>query len=299
MANTSFPKAFAHVDGKIIPLQEAKVSALDRGFLFGDAVYEVLWVHKGKQWLKEGHYNRLDRSLKLVRIHGVDLNALDQKVQQTIEFGNFQDAIVYIQITRGSALRAHAFPKDAKPFEFLYVQEFKDPYSDMRTNGIGLLSRVDIRWDHCDIKSTNLLANVLAIQDAKEAGCHEVLFHLKDGTITESAHSSLFGVLDGIIYTSPTSEWILPGITRDHILSVCAKEGIPLREKSLHLDQLEKVSELFITGTTCGVLPVATLDGKKIGNGKPGPVAQRVSDAYWKTVKEWANSESPEKGIGL
>ena len=180
-----------------------------------------------------------------------------------------------------------------------YVQEFKDPYSDMRANGIGLLSRVDIRWDHCDIKSTNLLANVLAIQDAKEAGCHEVLFHLKDGTITESAHSSLFGVLDGIIYTSPTSEWILPGITRDHILSVCAKEGIPLREKSLHLDQLEKVSELFITGTTCGVLPVATLDGKKIGNGKPGPVAQRVSDAYWKTVNEWANSESPEKGIGL
>ena len=111
MANTSFPKAFANMDGKIIPLQEAKVSALDRGFLFGDAVYEVLWVHKGKQWLKEGHYNRLDRSLKLVRIHGVDLNALDQKVQQTIEFGKFQDAIVYIQITRGSAPRAHAFSK--------------------------------------------------------------------------------------------------------------------------------------------------------------------------------------------
>lgn len=299
MAEAPFPKALANIEGKIIPLQDAKVSALDRGFLFGDAVYEVLWVHQGKQWLQEGHYQRLERSLKLVRIHGVDVSALANRVAETIEKGQFQEAIVYIQITRGAAPRAHAFPKDVKPFEFLYVQEFTDPYQAMRNNGIALLSRPDIRWDHCDIKSTNLLANVLAIQDAREAGCHEVLFHLKDGTITESAHSSLFGVLEGIVYTSPTNELILPGITRDHILSLLASEGIPVREKSLHMDQLPKVSELFITGTTCGVLPVTTLDGKKVGNGQPGPIAGQISNAYWKSVQDWISSPALEKGTGI
>lgn len=282
------PFALANINGEITPLSEAKIPALDRGFLFGDAVYEVMWVNQGKMWLEKEHFIRLERSLNLIRIQGVDLVSLATRVYETIEAGKFKNAIVYIQITRGAAPRSHAFPKDVKPFEFLFVQEFNDPYAEMREKGIHLLSRPDIRWDHCDIKSTNLLANVLAIQESKEAGCQEVLFYLKDGTITESAHSSLFGVLDGTIYTSPSSELILPGVTRNHLLNLIAKNGIPIKEKSLNMEQLGQISELFITGTTSGVLPVVVVDKKVIGDGKPGPITRTVEKAYWDAVKNWA-----------
>ena len=282
------PFALANINGEITPLSEAKIPALDRGFLFGDAVYEVMWVNQGKMWLEEEHFTRLERSLNLIRIQGVNLVSLAARVYETIATGKFKNAIVYVQITRGAAPRSHAFPKDVKPFEFLFVQEFNDPYAEMREKGIHLLSRPDIRWDHCDIKSTNLLANVLAIQESKEAGCQEVLFYLKDGTITESAHSSLFGVLNGILYTSPSSELILPGITRNHLLNLIAKNGIPIKEKSLHMEQLGQISELFITGTTSGVLPVVAVDKKVIGDGKPGPITRRVEKAYWDAVKNWA-----------
>ncbi len=279
------PFALANINGEITPLSEAKIPALDRGFLFGDAVYEVIWLNQGKMWLEEEHFIRLERSLNLIRIKGVDLVSLAARVYETITAGKFKNAIVYIQITRGAAPRSHAFPKDVKPFEFLFVQEFNDPYAEMREKGIHLLSRPDIRWDHCDIKSTNLLANVLAIQESKEAGCQEVLFYLKDGTITESAHSSLFGVLDGILYTSPSSELILPGITRNHLLNLITKVGIPIREQSLQMDQLGQISELFISGTTSGVIPVVAVDKKVIGDGKPGPITRRIEKAYWDSVK--------------
>lgn len=294
------PFALANINGEICPLSEAKVPALDRGFLFGDAVYEVMWVDQGRMWLEEEHFIRLERSLKLIRIEGVDIPTLTARVYETINAGNFKNAIVYIQITRGSAPRSHAFPKNVKPFEFLFVQEFNDPYSEMREKGIHLLSRPDIRWDHCDIKSTNLLANVLAIQDSKEAGCHEVLFYLKDGTITESAHSSLFGVLDGVLYTSPCSDLILPGITRNHILNLTTKAEIPTREKSLHIELLGQVSELFISGTTSGVLPVVTVDNKPIGDGKPGPITRKIEKAYWDSVKAWNSGTSHKQdGSGI
>ncbi len=294
------PYALANINGEITPLSEAKIPALDRGFLFGDAVYEVMWVHQGRMWLEEEHFVRLERSLNLIRIKGVNLETLAGRVYETITAGKFKNAIVYIQITRGAAPRSHAFPKDVKPFEFLFVQEFNDPYAEMREKGIHLLSRPDIRWDHCDIKSTNLLANVLAIQDSKEAGCQEVLFYLKDGTITESAHSSLFGVIDGILYTSPCSDLILPGITRDHLLKLIAKAGIPAREKSLQMEQLGQISELFISGTTSGVLPVIAVDKNPIGEGKPGPITRIVEKAYWDSVKIWGQSaKHKQDGLGI
>ena len=294
------PYALANINGEITPLSEAKIPALDRGFLFGDAVYEVMWVHQGRMWLEEEHFVRLERSLHLIRIKGVNLETLAGRVYETITAGKFKNAIVYIQITRGAAPRSHAFPKDVKPFEFLFVQEFNDPYAEMREKGIHLLSRPDIRWDHCDIKSTNLLANVLAIQDSKEAGCQEVLFYLKDGTITESAHSSLFGVMDGILYTSPCSDLILPGITRDHLLKLIAKAGIPAREKSLQMEQLGQISELFISGTTSGVLPVIAVDKNPIGEGKPGPITRIIEKAYWDSVKIWGQgTKHKQDGSGI
>src|SRR5262249_1246352 len=193
----------ANVNGQTMPLADVKVSAMDRGFLFGDAVYEVLRVYQGKPWLMDDHMRRLARSLDAIRIQGVDLARLGRRVIETIALGPFREAIVYIQITRGAAPRTHKFPAGVTPLELLYVQEFSDPYTPYRQNGAPVITQPDTRWDRCDIKSTNLLGNVLAMQNAVEGGCVEALFFLPDGTLTEGTHTSFFGVLDGTLLTSP------------------------------------------------------------------------------------------------
>jgi D-alanine transaminase len=277
----------ANINGVPLPLSEAKVSALDRGFLFGDAVYEVLRVYGGKPWLEEEHFRRLERSLEAVRITGVDVARIRQRVRETIRAGGFREATAYVQVTRGAAPRGHGFPAGATPLEFLYVQEFGDPYAAARAQGAGVITHPDIRWDRCDIKSTNLLANVLAVQAAKEAGCPEALLYLPDGTLTEGTHTSFFGVLHGTVLTAPNSNAILPGVTRGLVLRLAARAGVPVREHVLKRDDLARVSELFLTGTTSEVLPVVTVDGRPVGDGRPGPIARRLQEAYRQAVREF------------
>jgi len=277
----------ANLNGKQMPLAEVMIPALDRGFLFGDAVYEVLRVYRGRLWLEQEHWQRLDRSLRAVRIVGVDLNRLRQRVFETITAGSFLEATVYVQITRGVAPRAHAFPTDALPLEFLYVKEFKDPYAEIRETGAAVITLPDIRWDRCDIKSTNLLANILAAQAAKEADCQEALLYLPDGTLTEGTHTSFFGVLDGALLTAPTSPAILPGITRGLILRLAQQAGIRVQEHVLKRDDLKRVSELFLTGTTSEILPITRVDGHPIADGKPGLISRKLQDAYAKAVAEF------------
>jgi D-alanine transaminase len=278
-------EALANLNGEIIPLAEAKVSALDRGFLFGDAVYEVLRVYQGRPWLEEEHFRRLERSLTAIRISGVDLGRLRRRMRETIAAGKFNEAAVYIQITRGAAPRAHPFPVGTIPLEFLFVQEFLDRYDEARQRGTDVITQPDIRWDRCDIKSTNLLANVLARQAATEAGAVEALFYLPDGTLTEGTHTSFFGVLDGAVLTAPNSNAILPGITRGLILRLAARAGIPVREQVLKRIDLAHVSELFLTGTTSEVLPVVQVDSQPVGDGRPGPVTRRLQEAYAEAVR--------------
>src|SRR5438128_7981440 len=141
----------ANINGVSMPLAEVRISALDRGFLFGDAVYEVLRVYGGKPWLKEEHFARLSRSLEAIRIRGVDVSRVEKRMLETIAGGPFREAIVYIQITRGAAPRTHAFPENATPLEFFYVQEFTDPYREARVTGAGVITHPDLRWDRCDI----------------------------------------------------------------------------------------------------------------------------------------------------
>src|SRR5262245_17019061 len=281
----------ANLNGKQMPLAEVMIPALDRGFLFGDAVYEVLRVYRGRLWLEEEHWQRLDRSLNAVRLVGVDLDRLRRRVLETMAAGPFLEATVYIQITRGVAPRAHAFPTDAVPLEFLYLKEFKDPYAEIRETGAAVITLPDIRWDRCDIKSTNLLANILAAQAAKEAGCQEALLYLPDGTLTEGTHTSFFGVLDGALLTAPQSNAILPGITRGLIVRLANRARLPLREQSLTQEDLARVSELFLTGTTSEVLPIVTVDGKRIGDGKSGPVTRRLQEAYAEEVREFVRKD--------
>jgi D-alanine transaminase len=285
----------ANLNGERVPLAEAKVSVLDRGFLFGDAVYEVLRVYDRKPWLLAEHFRRLAASLEAVRILGIDLDRLRGRLLETIAAGPFREAMAYLQITRGAAPRAHPFPEKAMPLEFLYVAEFHDPYAEARRTGAAVVTQPDVRWDRCDIKSTNLLGNVLAMQAAKEAGCLEALLYLPDGTLTEGTHTSFFGVLDGSVLTAPNSNAILPGITRSLVLRLAARAGIPVREQVLRRDELARVSELFLTGTTSEVLPVVRVDGRPVGDGKPGPVARRLQEVYREAVREFLASP-PSRG---
>ena len=283
-------QALANLNGQQMPLAAVKIPALDRGFLFGDAVYEVLRVYQGRPWLADEHFERLARSLQAIRIQGVDVARLRRRMQETITAGRFQEATVYIQITRGAAPRSHPFPAQATPLELLYVQEFDDPYRSARLTGGAVSTQPDSRWDRCDIKSTNLLANVLAMQAAKEHDCVEALFCLPDGTLTEGTHTSFFGVLEGAVLTAPNSNAILPGITRGLLLKLAASAKIPVREQVLKQSDLESVSELFLTGTTSEILPIIRVDDQTIGNGKPGPITRRLQDAYQQAVADYLRS---------
>jgi D-alanine transaminase len=280
-------EALANLNGVLMPLTEARVPTLDRGFLFGDAVYEVLRVYRGRPWLVDEHFQRLARSLEAIRIQGIDLTRLRGRMRDTIAAGPFDEATVYIQITRGAAPRAHPFPAQATPLEFLFVQEFHDHYVQARQNGAAVVTETDLRWDRCDIKSTNLLANVLARQAAAEAGCPEAILYLPDGTLTEGTHTSFFGVLDGTVLTRPTSTAILPGITRSLILRLTAQAGIPVREQIIKRTDLSRVTELFLTGTTSEVLPVVRVDNQAVGTGHPGPITRRIQEAYGRAVAEF------------
>lgn len=279
----------ANLNGVQMPLSQVRVPALDRGFLFGDAVYEVLRVYQGKPWLEEEHFARFARSLEAIRIRGVDLPRLRQRLHATLAAGPFREATVYLQVTRGAAPRSHPFPDQATPLEFLYAQEFIDPYADSRRDGAGVITHPDQRWDRCDIKSTNLLGNVLAMQTAKEAGCVEAILYLPDGTVTEGTHTSLFGVLHGSLLTAPNSHEILPGITRGLVVHLAERAGVPLQEHVLTRDNLAEVTELFLTGTTTEVLPIIRVDNRPIGVGQPGPVTRRLQQAYSEAVREFCS----------
>ncbi len=280
-------QALANVNGEIQPLEDVRISVLDRGFLFGDAVYEVIRVYGGKPFLIDEHLRRLSQSMESIRLEGADMRDIIARINGTINAGEFQEAIVYIQITRGSAPRKHAFPENYQPFQLIWVQPFQDAYADARQNGASVVTTPDIRWHRCDIKSTNLLGNVLGAQVAAEAGCMEAIFYREDGTLTEGSHTNLFGVRDGAIVTAPRSNAILPGITRELISRLAEQAAIPMIEDYLRRDELSTLSELFVSGTTSEVMPVVRIDDQTIGDGKPGPVTRRLQEAYAKAVQEF------------
>jgi D-alanine transaminase len=280
-------RALANLNGVQMPLEDVKVSALDRGFLFGDAVYEVLRIYRGKPWLLEAHWQRFAASLQAVRIAGVDLERVKRRMLDTIAAGHFEEALAYIQVTRGVAPRRHVFPPDTPPTEFMYVQEFSDPYVAKRREGVSVITQPDLRWQRCDIKSTNLLGNVLAMQAADEAGCIEALLYLPDGTLTEATHTSFFAVVDGALVMTPGGSAILPGITRQFLVGLAARASVPCREQILRRSDLPKVAELLLTGTTAEVLPIVRVDGCPVGAGRVGPITLRMLEAYQAAVHDF------------
>jgi D-alanine transaminase len=275
----------ANLNGEMMPLTEAKLPVLDRAFLFGDAIYEVLRVYAGKPWLEAEHFARLARSLESIRIRGVDVERLRRRSRETLVASKFLEATIYLQVSRGVAPRAHAFPADVTPTELIWVAEYVDGYGNERENGAAVHLFPDLRWERCDVKSVNLLANVLALQGAKEAGCLEAVLYLPDGTITEASHSSFCWVRGGTVYGTPNSHAILPGTTRGSVADIATRAGVPFKEGTLHREDLGAVDELLMTGTTMEVMPVVRVDAMTVRTGKPGPVTRKLQQAYREAVR--------------
>jgi D-alanine transaminase len=262
-----------YLNGQYLPLADANISVMDRGFLFGDGVYEVIPAYSGKLFRLEDHLERLDNSLRSIRLQ----NPHSHEQWSTILVGLLKkdlDQSIYLQITRGVApKRDHAFPQNVTPTVFAMVSGIT-PHSDP-DNGVKAISMADSRWKLCDTKAITLLANVLLRQAAVDEGCTEsILF--KDGFLTEGAASNVFAVIDGILITPPKSPAILPGITRDVILEIARNNNISCSEQAIAETEIKKASEIWITSSTREIIPVVELDGEIIADGKPGPV--------WKTL---------------
>jgi len=277
-----------YLNGNYVQDGAATISVLDRGFIFGDGVYEVWRVVRGKLFEGERHLRRLQRGLGELRITPPALADADElpKIARRLltENGLLEgEATLYVEITRGTAPRSHAFPPaNTAPTVFAMAKPLT-LHHEVRAAGAKVITTPDVRWLRCDIKTVQLLPNVMAQQQAVEHDALEAVF-IRDGVVTEGSHTNVFGVIDGELRTHPQNHFVLPGVTRDVVLEVAAACGIPVRQEAMREQDLERLSELFLSGTTTDVMPVVRIDDRPVGNGKPGPIAQRLYDGLRKRL---------------
>ena len=272
--------AIAYLDGDYLPLSEARISPLDRGFLFADGVYEVVPVYGGRTFRLTGHLRRLEQSLSGIRIanpHSPD--EWTAIIEGLIARNGGGEQAVYLQVTRGVAPRNHAFPKAVSPTVFAMSQARPAPDSGHAT-AVEAITVEDIRWSRCDLKTIALLPNILLRQQAIEAGAYEAIL-IRDGRVTEGAASNVFVVdRDGHLLTPPADHHVLPGITRDVVLELAAEAGLPHAEATIDREGLAHAREIWLTSSTREIVPVARLDGRPVGDGVPGPVWHRLHTLY-------------------
>jgi D-alanine transaminase len=282
-------QVLACLNGETMPVEEARVPVWDRGFLFGDSVYEVFRMYRGRCWLEPEHFARLQRSLKELDFPPHDLEGLADRIHRLIAAGGILEGTAYVQITRGVAPRFHSFPDPpVPPTELIVVRPYDDgPTNRLRESGVKVISLRDLRWKRCDIKSTNLLANVLANEAARRAGGYEAVLVDTAGFVTEATHTSVLWVRQGRLEGTPDGHEILPGMTRQLILRLVSALAIPFVGSHVTLPELKAADEVILVGTTSEVLPVVQVDGDLIGGGRPGPVARRLWDAYRDEVERW------------
>lgn len=285
-----------YLNGEFLPRERATLSVDDRGFIFGDGIYEVTRVVNGKLFEPERHMRRLEYGLHGI---GIDPRMTTDEIldvhQRLIRENELTtgEATVYLQITRGAAPRTHYFPPaGTAPTVFLSASPFT-PNKAQREQGATAVTYPDIRWSRCDLKTVNLLGAVLAKQHAVAGGSLEAVF-IRDGAITEGSHTNVFGVIDGELRTYPRSNYILPGITRDVVLELAVEEGVPVREAPIFQQEIGRLDELFVTGTTSDVTPLVQLDGRPIGSGKPGRITRTLMAALERKLYAPARSERPE-----
>ena len=267
----------AYFNGEYGPLEDIRISPLDRGFLFGDGVYEVIPVYAGRLFRAGAHLDRLERSLSAIRIEDpLGRSGWNGLLEELVERNGGGHQAVYLQVTRGAAPRDHAFPGDVAPTVFamtrlVAVKSDTQPWQ--------AVVRPDIRWLRCDIKSVALLPNVLLRQEAEDAGASETIM-VRDGLVTEGTSSNVFVVRGDSVHTPAKSTHILGGVTRDLLLELAGEAGIDCREEPITEAQLRSAREIWVTSSTKEVVPVTRLDGEAVGEGVPGPLWQRVHGLY-------------------
>jgi len=269
------------LNGSFLPAEQARIPVMDRGFLFGDGVYEGMGVLGGRLVDNEAHLARLERSLGEVRIANPYSRAEWTSLEEELVRRNgLAEGFLYLQVTRGVAERDFLFPKSAEPTVLMFTQAKSIVHSPAAETGISVISVPDLRWKRRDIKSLSLLAQVLAKQAAVEAGAQEAWL-VEDGFVTEGGSSSAFIITKaGSIVVRPLSHAILPGITRQSTLALAQETGLTIEERLFTLEEAHDAAEAFLTSASNFVLPIVSIDGRPVGNGKPGPLTRRLRELY-------------------
>ena len=287
----------AYVNGRYMPHAQAGVHIEDRGLQFGDAIYEVVGVAAGRFLDEEEHLDRLERSLREIGMAmPMDRNALKLVVREMARRNRVRDGLIYLQVTRGAVRRDHAVPRNAQRPTLIVTARRLDPLGikDRQANGVGVRTRPDERWARRDVKSTNLLPNILAKTAARDAGAYEAWLVDDEGYVTEGASTSAWIVdADGKIVTRDLSNAILPGVTRRVILEAAAQGQLAIAERKFTLKEALAAREAFMTAATLGATPIVAIDGKPVGDGKPGPVTRRVQELYRLAAEARGATERP------
>lgn len=277
-----------YLNGRFLPLAEAAVSPLDRGFLYGDGVYEVIPVYSRRPFRIDEHLKRLQATLDGIHLRN-PLLATEWKaiVEQLIAQAPWNDQSVYLQVTRGADdKRDHAFPPEhVVPTVFAFASPLHTPPAETRAQGVSAITVSDQRWARCDLKVLSLLANVLARQSAVEQGCAEALL-IRDGYLKEGAASNIFLVRQGLLLAPPKTQFMLPGITYDVILEIAAAHQLPCEVREISEAELRTADEVWMTSSTKEILAITRLDGEPVGNGAPGPIGEQM----WQWYQDFKNT---------
>jgi D-alanine transaminase len=273
-----------YLNGEWMPIEDAKIPVLDRGFIFGDGIYEVIPVYRRKPFRGQGHMQRLARSLAAVQIPNPYSEARWMElIAEIIARQPFENQAVYFQVTRGVAKRDHAFPKESTPTVFMMSNPLATPSDETYAKGVACVTATDNRWLRCDIKSTSLLGNVLMRQFAADRDAIETIM-FRDGLLTEASASNVLIVKDGVIASPQKDNLILPGITLDATIDLARESGLPLEMRSITEAEVRNADEVWLSSATKEVLPVTLLDGKPVGHGdgagRPGPMLAKMRAAY-------------------
>lgn len=279
------PGPLLYLDGAVVPLDQGRVGVEDRGFQLGDGVYEVLKVSAGRLLWLDDHLERLEWSLGQIRLSGaLEGHDLRRVLPSLVETCGAKEGTVYVQVTRGAAPREFTFPEGVTPTVLAYVRSQVFPTPSQILAGISLHAVEDVRWARCDIKSTNLLAAVLAKQEARAVGAEEALYVSPDGVVREGGSSNVFVVLDGVVRTHPADNRILNGITRCHVIEAARALGMVVVEEAVHYRDIARAQEVFVASTTRDIMPVVRVgglgvDAAPVNAGAPGPATMALVDA--------------------
>ncbi len=286
MANPPNYPSKVFLNGEILNVADAKISVFDRGFIFGDGIYEVMARIGGRFFYREAHLNRLSTCLEKIDI-SFDVDTLEPEIPKLLKLSGLEtaDCLLYIQVTRGVAPRQHSYPEGIQPTVMMYAWAKTLP--DINQIPASVVLQKDFRWSRCDIKMTSLLGNVMANEFAMAHDCYETVFE-REGILTEASHSNVFFVKNGVVYTHPADCFILDGITRQVVLELCEKLGIPVRLEGLPVQEIPNLDEAFLTGTSTQILAIRNIDDFVLSGGHAGPITLKLQRAFLELKKSKA-----------